>query len=165
MSKDLFLEQREKEVALEKIFPTSPIEKIQDRIIKIHHEVKEGNMIAFDGLIELETLRKGLDNTIALIKEFKDVFNNELESASEEYKEGYKGYKIEARSGGKTFVYKGIPEWIEAEKSKKEIEAKYKSMFTAKVNGNPNANISEDGEELPLPEITYRKGSIILKKI
>ena len=165
MSKDLFLEQREKDVALEEIFPTSPIEKIQDRIIKIHHEVKEGNMIAFDGLIELETLRKGLDNTIALINEFKDVFNNELKSASEEYKEGYKRYKIEARSGAKTFVYKAIPEWIEAEKSKKEIEAKYKSMFTAKVNGNPNANISEDGEVLPLPEITYRKGSIILKKI
>ena len=166
MSKDLFLELREKEVISEEVLPakTNPIQEIQDHIINIHTEVEKGFLTSFDGLIKIESFRKDLDNTLALIKDFKDTFNDQLISASEEYKDGYKGYKIESRSGGKTYVYKAIPEWIEAEKSMKEIEAKYKSMFVAKANGNPNANISEDGEILPLPEITYRKGSIILKK-
>jgi len=166
MSKDLFLELREKEVISEEILQnrTNPLQEIQDRIIHIHNEVENGYRSAFDGLIELDIYRKQLDNALALIKDFKDTFNDQLASASTEYKDGYKGYKIETRSGGRTFVYKAIPEWADAEKSKKEIEAKYKSMFLAIEKGNVNANISEDGEILPLPEITYRKGSIILKK-
>ena len=166
MSKDLFFSAREKEAIFDDVTEavTNPFYKFQDKIVKAHNEVEGGYRNAFDGLIELEAYRKQLDDTLALIKDFKDTFSDQLASASEEYKDGYKGYKIETRSGGRTFVYKAIPEWADAEKSKKEIEAKYKSMFLAIENGNVNANISEDGEILPLPEITYRKGSIILKK-
>jgi hypothetical protein len=166
MSKDLFFNVRETEAIFNDVAEavTNPFYKIQDKITTIHKKVEYGDRSAFDGLIELEVYRKQLDNALALIKGFKDTFNDQLASASTEYKDGYKGYKIETRSGGRTFVYKAIPEWADAEKSKKEIEAKYKSMFLAIEKGNVNANISEDGEILPLPEITYRKGSIILKK-
>jgi len=166
MSKDLFFNVRETEAIFNDVAEavTNPFYKIRDKITIIPKEVEYGDRSAFDGLIELEVYRKQLDNALALIKGFKDTFNDQLASASTEYKDGYKGYKIETRSGGRTFVYKAIPEWADAEKSKKEIEAKYKSMFLAIEKGNVNANISEDGEILPLPEITYRKGSIILKK-
>ncbi len=166
MSKDKFLELREQEVTEPQTLPnsTNPLQVIQDRIITVSTKVESGDLRAFDALIELEAYRKQLDNALALVKAFKDQFSDQLAEASAEYKDGYRGYTIEVRGGAKTFVYKAIPEWIEAEKSKKEIEAKYKSMFVAKQNGNTNANISEDGEILPLPEITYRKGSIILKK-
>ena len=166
MSKDKFLELREQEVTEPQTLPnsTNPLQVIQDRIITVSTKVESGDLRAFDALIELEAYRKQLDNALALVKAFKDQFSDQLAEASTEYKDGYKGYKIETRSGGRTFVYKDIPEWADAEKSKKEIEAKYKSMFLAIEKGNVNANISEDGEILPLPEITYRKGSIILKK-
>ena len=167
MSKDLFFNTREKEAIFDDVTDavTNPFYKIQDKIVKVHKEVEDASKTAFDGLIELEGYRKQLEDTLALIKDFKDTFSDQLASLSEEYKDGYKGYKIETRSGGRTFVYKAIPEWADAEKSKKEIESKYKSMFLAVENGNPYANISDDGEILPLPEITYRKGSIILKKV
>lgn len=131
MSKDLFLELREKEVISEEILQnrTNPLQEIQDRIIHIHNEVENGYRSAFDGLIELDIYRKQLDNALALIKDFKDTFNDQLASASTEYKDGYKGYKIETRSGGRTFVYKAIPEWADAEKSKKRLKLNTSQCF------------------------------------
>lgn len=68
------------------------------------------------------------------------------------------------RNGGKAFSYAHIPEYQETEKKLKQIQEKYKTMFLAKESGNTLANVTEDGKVLPLPKITYRKSSIILKK-
>ena len=167
MSKSLFTEIRELDAISEHTnsIKKDPFLQVQDRIFTVHHKVEQGDLIAFDGLIELEATRKKLEATLELIKEFKSDFFSQLHNESEEYKDGYKGFKIEVRNGGKSFVYKQIPEWITAEETKKKVEAKYKSMFIAIENGSPNANISEDGEILPLPELTYRKSSVILKTI
>ena len=137
---------------------------IQDQMMNTVHQVKDGEINHLDALIALEENRKQLEITLAIAKEFKDDFHEQIATEAAEYKGGYNGYQVEVRNGGKSFNYKGIPEWQEAEKSMKTIEAKYKSMWEAKVNGNPHANVSEDGEELPLPEIAYRKSSIVLKK-
>jgi len=138
--------------------------KIQDEIINTIHEVEEGNIGYLDGLIILEDERKHLENSIAMIRDFKDDNFQEIENESSDYPEGYKGYKVEIRNGGQSFSYKKIPEWQKVEKQKKEVESRYKAMFEAKEKGLLHANISEEGEELPLPEVKYRKSSIILKK-
>ena len=138
--------------------------QLQDQMMNVIHRVKEGEITHLDALIALEENRKQLEMSLAIAKEFKDEYHEQIASEASECKYGYNGYQIEVRNGGKSCNYKGIPEWQDAEKSKKSVEAKYKSMWEAKVNGNPHANVSEDGEELPLPEITYRKSSIILKE-
>lgn len=134
-------------------------ESIQNTI----NDYNEGNIQVLDAFVILENERKQLDSHLATIKAFKDEFFYEAAEAAEEHKDGFKGHSIEVRNGGRTYVYKDIPEWKEAEKYKKDIESKYKAMFEAIQKGNPNANISEDGEELPLPTINYRKSSIIIK--
>ena len=39
----------------------------------------------------------------------------------------------------------------------------YKTMLAARLAGN--VNISEDGEELTLSEVNYRKSSVVMKKL
>jgi len=141
------------------------IQTIQDQIISISDKVENGKINLLAALILFEELKKGLEDSLDMVKQFKYENQNEIDSQAKEYDGYYNGWKIELRNGGKTFDFKSIPEWQEAEKSKKSIEEKYKSMWIAKTNGNPRANVSEDGEELQLPEIKYRKSSVILKKV
>ena len=88
---------------------------------------------------------------------------NAIENEASQYPEGYKGFEIRAVSGRKTFDYSGIPEWNEAKQKLKDCEGKYKSMFEAKAKGLNYANVSEEGEELPLPEIKYGKSYLTVK--
>jgi len=50
-----------------------------------------------------------------------------------------------------------------AEQSKKKLKADIKVRFEAMQKGNKFAGVNEDGEEMVMPEITYRKSSIVLK--
>ena len=69
---------------------------------------------------------------------------------------------FEVRSGGRTFNFKGIREWRIASDYLKEIEDKYKSAFINKEKGL--LPVDENGELLELPEVNYRKDSIIIKQ-
>ena len=80
-----------------------------------------------------------------------------------EYNAGsYKGAKFEVRSGGRTFNFKGIREWQIAADNLKEIEDKYKQAFISKEKGL--MPVDDNGELLDLPEVNYRKDSIIIKQ-
>lgn len=136
---------------------------IQSTAIKIIDDYRDGNISLEDALIEVETQRNVLENVLDNIKAFKQENIGLIADLSKEYKEGYKGFTFEVRNGARRFSYKGIPEWETASSNIKKVEGKYKSMFEAKLKGNPHANISEDGEELPLPEISYNSPSVIVK--
>ncbi len=138
--------------------------RIQDELMNTIHNAEEGHISMLDALIILEEERKHIENSLEIVKSFKDEQFSSIAHEADEYKDGYKGFVVEVRNGGKSYNYKNIPEWQKAEKVKKEVENKYKSMYLAKQAGSTYANISEDDEELPLPEISYRKSSIILKK-
>lgn len=137
--------------------------QMQDALINTVQDAEEGNMNMLDAFIQLEEERKQLETSLAIIKGFKDSQLEYICREAKEYPEGYKGYMVEVRNGGKIYDYKHIPEWQAYDKAKKDCEKRYKSALEAKINGNVHANISEDGEELLLPEISYRKSSIILK--
>jgi hypothetical protein len=136
---------------------------IQSSAMGVMSEYKEGNLSLEDTLISLETERNVLEAVLEKIKNFKQEYSGEIADLAKEYKEGYKGFTFEVRNGARRFSYKGIPEWEDASKTVKDVEGKYKSMFEAKLKGNPHANISEDGEELPLPEVSYGAPSVIVK--
>ena len=115
--------------------------------------------------IELQKLSDELSELLNLIKMFSEEHIEEISQESEDYGGVFEGYEIKKRNGRKMISYKNVPEWKEAEKTKKQIEAKYKAMLSAIEKGLGNANISEDGEVLELPEVTYSKSGISYKKI
>lgn len=137
--------------------------KMQDELMNTVHRAENGEISMLDAFIQIEEERKQLENSLAIVKSFKDDQFENIANEALEYPEGYKGFTVEVRSGGKMYNYKSIPEWQDADQKKKEVEHKYKVMLEAKLSGSSFANISEEGEELPLPEISYRKSSIILK--
>lgn len=122
-----------------------------------------GDIELLDCLTKLEDHRAPLEAGLNLIKHFKDENINRVADAASEYKDGYRGWLIEVRGGGRMLNYKSIEEWQEVDSEKKRVEKKYKTMLDARIAGNVNANISEDGEELTLPEVSYRKSSLIMK--
>lgn len=105
-----------------------------------------------------------------LEKELKAVKSQIEETAKEEaelhpeksFKLG--NYAFEKRSGGYTYSYKGIPQWADLQGKMKEVEAQSKAAFNLfqKTGTRP---ITEDGELLPLPEVTPRKDSLVVKLV
>lgn len=136
--------------------------RMQDEMMNTIHRAKEGEITTLDALIYLEKERKNLENSLAIVKSFKDEQLENISNEASDYKDGYKGFMIEVRNGGRTFKYNHIKEWQQAEASKKVIEEKSKQAFISKEKGLLMA--TEDGEEIELPEITYRKSSVILKE-
>lgn len=167
MSKKQFQEMREKELALEGVpfalTGRSPHHIIQDRLIHITRKVENGQLSVLDGLIQMKKQQDELDKSIGIIKAFKDDNFETIDAEAKEYQGEYGGFEIGVRNGGKMFNYKGVSEWVETEAKKKAIEQKYKAMWEAKQKGLPFANVDEDGVELALPEVSYRKSSIIIK--
>lgn len=125
----------------------------------------DGNILLEDALIQMELKRHELEMELTYLKDFKSEKSQDIDLLSKEYKDGFKGYRFEVRQGRKTYNFKGIEEWENCDKAKKECESKLKAMLTAKIKGAVHANISEDGEELELPELNYGKPSVIIKEI
>lgn len=137
---------------------------LQDEIMNLSHKAEEGELSNLDVLIEMRKHREEFEKGLALIKDFEETKINEIANEASQYPDGYRGFEIKMVNGRKTFNYKGIPAWIEAEENKKNIEEQYRLMFEAKAKGLPHANVSEDGEELPLPEVNYGKSYLAVKE-
>lgn len=137
--------------------------EMQNEYMNAVNDAEIGNVGHLDTFIFLENERKQLELSLALIKDYKDSNLELIEKEASEYgKEGYKGYKVEVRTGGRMYDYKHIPEWQIRKESLSECEERHKQAFIAKEKGLLTA--SEDGEEIVMPEVSYRKSSIILKK-
>jgi len=136
--------------------------QMQDEMMSMIHQVENGELGHLDALIRMEEERKSLEQTLAIAKSFKDTYFDQIEEASKEHPEGFKGWDIEIRNGGRTFKYNHIPEWDSLKKQMKECEEVHKQAFISKEKGMLTA--TEDGEEIVLPEVSYRKSSIILKQ-
>ena len=137
--------------------------KVQDQIIKIVKQFDDGDISVLDALVNLEEYRNGLEDSLAIIKAFKDENLDSIEYSSKEYNGEFKGYKIEVRSGGQMYIFKNIPEWQDLEKKRKDFEEKSKAALQASLKGIQTAD--EDGVEIPLPEVSYRKSSVVMKKV
>ena len=141
----------------------NPHQAIQDQINLTIEKVESGHTHPLDALIKLRGDKYLLKQSLELIDAFEADNLELLSSEVDAYGGQYNGYDIQVRSGGKTFSFRHIPEWQEVEAKKKEVEAKYKSYFDASQKGM--MAVSEDGEEILIPEVSYRKASVILKKL
>lgn len=112
-------------------------------------------------LLALAILRQELKEVQKCIKQIEDEAMEEA-MKYEEKSFSFRGYEFEKRSGGRTFSYKHIPEWIKLNNAQKEFEEMSKQAFLSQEKGIAVAQAGT-GEEIPLPEVTNRKDSIAIK--
>lgn len=136
---------------------------LQDEIMNLSNQAGEGELSNLDALIKMRKHKEEFEKGLALIKDFEENKINEIATEAEQYNGVYQGFEIKMVNGRKSYNFKNIPEWNEAEETKKKVEEKYKMIFEAKAKGLDYANISNDGEELPLPEVSYGKSYLSVK--
>ena len=139
--------------------------RIQEQLAYIENQNEEGYYSNLDALIEMREYRSGAEDIINSVKTFETNKISEIAQEASLHNGKYKGFQITETAGRKILDYSNIPEVQIAKQNLENAEEKYKSMFYAKIKGNPHANISEDGEELPLPELKVGKSFITVKKI
>lgn len=135
------------------------IKKISDIINK----AEDGQVGMMEAVCDLQDMVKPLEEALKAIKDFKDEHVDEFAMLKEEYPDGFGGYTFEYRNGSRRLNYKGIKEVDNAEKKVKELKEYYKQAFVSATKGI--IPVSEDGEQLTLPEPSYGKACIILKPI
>lgn len=136
---------------------------LQDHVINITHQAEEGELSHLDALIEMRKHKENFEKGLALIKDFESKNINEISNEANQYPEGYKGFEIKKVNGRTSFSYKHIPAWAQAEQNRKEVEEQYKAMYEAKLKGLPYADVDENGEVLPLPDVSYGKSYLLVK--
>lgn len=137
-------------------------QQLQEEFVAKCYQVEEGYLPILDAVLDFRAQRKECEAYIEAVKSFEQEHEEQIRTQIE-YNEGiYKGARFEVRNGGRTFNYKGIKEWQIASENLKEIEEKYKQAFISKEKGL--LPVDENGELLELPEVNYRKDSIIIKE-
>lgn len=71
------------------------------------------------------------------------------------------GFKFERKQGGKAYSFKHIPKWVELNDEVKKFEEQSKQAYASFQKGIQSA--TQDGEEIILPEVTYRADSLSVK--
>lgn len=124
------------------------------------------NMRALEQLVQ--DVHDGNENPLKAYGILKQIegkcktYISEIEGAAQEAAAKYtektftdSGFIFEKRAGGKSHNFKGIPEFDMAQAHLDSVKEKYKTK-----GGELD---EETGEILPMPKITYRKDSLILK--
>lgn len=108
----------------------------------------------------------------AVFKELEKRFNEakkQIDSLAYEESEKYaksfelNGYKFTRVEGRKQFDFSNIFEWVEAKNKLKEIEDKYKAVYSNNEKGITALDEST-GELLQSPTVTFSKQSLSVKK-
>ena len=105
---------------------------------------------------ELKEYKRDIDQAI------KDIEPIALEE-SEKYGKSFElhGIKFERRNGSTRYDFKHIEQWQMMHQELKNFEMQSKQALAAMKHG---ANyIDENGEQIPVPKITYTKDSLITK--
>ena len=139
MSKELFFQMREQEVA------------------HLLTEVEEGNIAA---LSTYGNLKKCQALYSEAIKQIEEIAFNEADMYSEKTFQD-SGFLFEKRNGGIRYSFKHIEEWQQLEKKKKEVEERSKQAYLS-IQRRLLVG-TEDGEEVEVPKVSYTKNSLIVK--
>lgn len=152
-----FLEIRESEG----ITISSPKSEIEKGIDKCIEEVDNGNTSYLDAVLKLRKYKEFFDSQLSKIKEWEDKNKGFIQAEAEDYGNEYKDAKFEFRSGGRIFKFDHIKEIADTKNQLKSLEDKYRMAWENKQKGL--LNVTEDGEVLELPEVSYKKDSMIVK--
>ena len=126
--------------------------EMQSEFLNRCEEVESGNLSALDCAITFKEEMNFLEQLQNERKTWLDQNLDEITNEAEQHANNtYKGFKT-TKQTRETMSYKHIPEWLDLETEKKDIEAKSKLALQMVRKGIPNVD-AETGEEIPLPEI------------
>lgn len=115
-----------------------------------------GNLSLEDALVLLEQRNQEVKEEADMYSYFKSEKESEISQLKADYPEGYKGYEFEVRQGRTILSYNNIEEWRHYDQMKKDCEKRYKGFLDSAMAG---ADI-----DVELPEVSYAKNSVIVKK-
>ena len=116
-------------------------------------QYEAGNISAIDLAVKFKNEIEIMEAQVKNRKAWLDETKREIASEADGYgKDGYKGlvFSIQTRT---TPNYKNIDAWVNAEKTKKEIEAKAKLALQLIEKGVEPLDVTT-GELLPIPEVS-----------
>ena len=101
-------------------------------------------------------------------KEIKTAKADMLESVQYELDKQPKtfneyGYTFEKRAGGRMYDYKHLKEWQTYSKALKNCEERFRAALQGRHVGF-KYSVTEDGEVVELPKVTYKRDSLTVKK-
>jgi hypothetical protein len=129
-----------------------------EELSKFVTDVEEGNLNALRAYAEIKRLESYVSHAK---RQIEPLAFEEADKYPEKSFEA-EGFNFEKRNGGISYNYKGIPEWMEIENKKKALEKQAQTTWKL-YQQTGRRPITDDGEELPLPEITPRKDSLVVK--
>lgn len=106
---------------------------------------------------------KGLQKQIA--DGIKEIEEGALEEAAKYGEKTFEAmnFKFEVREGRRTYSFKNIESWVETNNKLKEMESTFKQAASAYEKGK--TVVDDNGEVVPVPEVTYSKSSITVKPL
>lgn len=127
-------------------------EQYQAEFIERCQQVEDGNISAIEIAVQF---KNEMDFLNQLSEERKSWLNENVDAITDEAeqygKAGFRGL-VFTKQTRETKSFKHIPAWQDAEKTKKDIEAKSNAAYLMVQKGG--LNVDENGEEIPLPEIS-----------
>ena len=121
---------------------------------QITNQVHEGNLNALDAFIALKESKKEIEAALKEIEE--DALLEASKYGAKTF--DHAGWKIQLKDGSRRWNFKECQSWNTAKETLTEVEATLKAAYQA---GERNLHaVTEDGEELELPQVTYSKSSI-----
>lgn len=129
----------------------SPFEVLSDKFVTEMQEYEDGNIDALETAIKMRKDYERLEMQMNMRKTWLDENKESIESEASKYPEGFKGYKVGLQTR-ETKSFKNVAEWVKLEQAKKDFEAK--SIAALNMVRKGGLNVDENGEEIPLPEIT-----------
>jgi len=145
--------------------------EVQEELLQLHNDVVEGEVSNLEALIKMRKAKVEAEKVLEIVKTFENERINEISSEAESYGGTYQGFEIKSINGRKMFNYKSIPQIIELDSQKKNLEDKFKNAFegfqkgivqTTEVDG-VRYWIDEDGELQLFPELTIGKSFLQIK--
>lgn len=127
--------------------------------IQLVQDVEDGVENPFKAKAILEELQKEVKECLDQIKPIVIDEASKYSSGDE-----VQGFKIEKRNGKKTYNFKGIKEWEDANKTKLEVEDIYKQYYSLYEKGKLVAD-GDTGEIPQLPEVKYSDEVIVVKNL
>ena len=162
-SKDLFMQDREEESFASQLLTDDATSyqadlragftALSNRFEYDVDQYESGNISAIDLAVKFKNEIDVMTTQIENRKSWLDKAKREIANEADQYgKSGYKGlvFTIQTRS---TNSYKNIDAWANAEKTKKEIEAKAKLALQLIEKGIEPVD-ANTGELLPVPDVT-----------
>ena len=132
------------------------INNLISTVSRMCEDVENGEESPLEALANLKELESNMKDAIKFVMEYAVD-----EATKYEKTFNHKDHQFTLVNGRRTFSFKNIQEWDAINKQKKSCEDKYKQLWMSAQNGV--TCITDDGEVIELPKVTFASASVSVK--